>query len=162
MIPNKEIKELFVLLVKEWFQETTRTDMSRIERFVQAFLKGDAALIEEMLHDYLWDSISVRDTAVRQNLKENFYHGLVLGLLRSQGEWLIQSNEEFSICTPEQTGIVIELKYAADGNLEKSCREALKQIEKRKYAVGLQRKGMKNVIKYGMAFWEKECMVLRA
>ena len=162
VIPNKEIKELFVLLVKEWFQETTRTDMSRIERFVQAFLKGDAALIEEMLHDYLWDSISVRDTAVRQNLKENFYHGLVLGLLRSQGEWLIQSNEEFSICTPEQTGIVIELKYAADGNLEKSCREALKQIEKRKYAVGLQRKGMKNVIKYGMAFWEKECMVLRA
>lgn len=162
VIPNKEIKELFVLLVKEWFQETTRTDMSRIERFVQVFLKGDAALIEEMLHDYLWDSISVRDTAVRQNLKENFYHGLVLGLLRSQGEWLIQSNEEFSICTPEQTGIVIELKYAADGNLEKSCREALKQIEKRKYAVGLQRKGMKNVIKYGMAFWEKECMVLRA
>lgn len=89
-----------------------------------------------MLHDYLWDSISVRDTAVRTNRKENFYHGMVLGLLRSQENWLIQSNAEtgegysdISVCTPERTGIVIELKYAHDGNLEAACEEALRFLK---------------------------------
>ena len=168
-IPNKEIRELFIDLVKDWFKETSRADLSKIEKFCKAFPDGDAVLIEEMLRDYLWDSISVRDTAVRRNQKENFYHGMLLGLLQSQGNWLIQSNAELgegysdiSICTSNRTGIVIELKYADDGNLEKGCREALKQIEERKYAIGLQRKGMKNIIKYGIAFCEKECMVVMA
>ena len=168
-IPNKEIRELFIDLVKDWFKETSRADLSKIEKFCKAFPDGDAVLIEEMLCDYLWDSISVRDTAVRRNRKENFYHGMLLGLLQSQGNWLIQSNAELgegysdiSICTSNRTEIVIELKYADDGNLEKGCREALKQIEERKYAIGLQRKGMKNIIKYGIAFCEKECMVAMA
>ena len=168
-IPNKEIRELFIDLVKDWFKETSRADLSKIEKFCKAFPDGDAVLIEEMLCDYLWDSISVRDTAVRRNRKENFYHGMLLGLLQSQGNWLIQSNAELgegysdiSICTSNRTEIVIELKYADDGNLEKGCREALKQIEERKYAIGLQRKGMKNIIKYGIAFCEKECMVVMA
>ena len=168
-IPNKEIRELFIDLVKDWFKETSRADLSKIEKFCKAFPDGDAVLIEEMLRDYLWDSISVRDTAVRRNRKENFYHGMLLGLLQSQGNWLIQSNAELgegysdiSICTSNRTEIVIELKYADDGNLEKGCREALKQIEERKYAIGLQRKGMKNIIKYGIAFCEKECMVVMA
>ena len=168
-IPNKEIRELFIDLVKDWFKETSRADLSKIEKFCKAFPDGDAVLIEEMLCDYLWDSISVRDTAVRRNRKENFYHGMLLGLLQSQGNWLIQSNAELgegysdiSICTSNRTEIVIELKYADDGNLEKGCREALKQIEERKYAIGLQRKGMKNIIKYGIAFCEKECMVRMA
>ena len=168
-IPNKEIRELFIDLVKDWFKETSRADLSKIAKFCKAFPDGDAVLIEEMLRDYLWDSISVRDTAVRRNQKENFYHGMLLGLLQSQGNWLIQSNAELgegysdiSICTSNRTGIVIELKYADDGNLEKGCREALKQIEERKYAIGLQRKGMKNIIKYGIAFCEKECMVVMA
>ena len=168
-IPNKEIRELFIDLVKDWFKETSRADLSKIEKFCKAFPDGDAVLIEEMLRDYLWDSISVRDTAVRRNRKENFYHGMLLGLLQSQGNWLIQSNAELgegysdiSICTSNRTGIVIELKYVDDGNLEKGCKEALKQIEERKYAIGLQRKGMKNIIKYGIAFCEKECMVAMA
>lgn len=165
-IPNREIEKLFADLVKDWFRETTRADLSRIGRFCAAFPAGDAALIEEMMGDYLWDSISVRDTAVRISMKENFYHGMVLGLLQSRGDWLIQSNAELgegysdiSICIPDRTGIVIELKYADDGNLEKGCTEALLQIEERKYDVGLKRKGMKKIIKYGMAFYEKECMV---
>lgn len=166
-IPNKEVRELFMDQAKEWFRETTRNDSSRITCFCAAFPAGDVSLIQDMLHDYLWDSISVRDTAVRKNRKENFYHGLVLGLLQSQGNWLIRSNEELgegysdiSICTPEKTGIVIELKYADDGNLQKGCADALRQIEERKYADGLKRKGMKKIIKYGMAFCEKECMVI--
>ena len=148
-------------------KETTHADSARINRFCAAFPEGDVSVIQDMLHDYLWDSISVRDTAVRMNMKENFYHGMVLGLLRSQENWLVQSNAEsgegcsdIAICTPERTGIVIELKYAENGNLEAACEKALKQIEERKYAVSLQRRGMKKIIKYGIAFCEKECMVV--
>ena len=165
-IPNKEIRKLFTDLVKDWFQETTLADTSRINRFCSAFSRGDAALIQDMLNDYLWDSISVRDTAVRKNMKENFYHGMFLGMLNSQENWMTQSNAEtgegysdISICTPERTGIVIELKYAHNGNLKAACEEALKQIEEQKYAVGLQRQGMKKIMKYGIAFYEQECMV---
>lgn len=168
-IPNKEIRKLFIDLVKDWFKETTRSDLSRIEKFCKAFVDGNAELIEEMLSDYLWDSISVRDTAVRMNMKENFYHGMLLGLLRSRGDWLVQSNAELgegysdiSISTSNRTGVIIELKYVDDGNLEQGCADALKQIEDRKYAVGLQRKGMRKIIKYGIAFCEKECMVVIA
>lgn len=168
-IPNKEIKKLFVDLVKDWFQETTLADSEKINRFCAAFPAGDVSVIQDMLYDYLWDSISVRDTAVRISVKENFYHGMVLGLLRSQGNWLIQSSAEtgegysdISVCTQERIGIVIELKYADDGNLEAACVEALKQIEDRKYAEGLKRQGMRKIIKYGMAFCRKECMVMMA
>ena len=93
-IPNGEIRKLFYELVQDWFREVTRADSTRINRFCAAFPAGDVSTIQEMLSDYLWDSISVRDTAVRTNRKENFYHGMVLGLLRSQGSWLVKSNAE--------------------------------------------------------------------
>ena len=168
-IPNGEIRKLFYELVQDWFREVTRADSTRINRFCAAFPAEDVDVIQEMLGDYLWDSISVRDTAVRINMKENFYHGMLLGLLRSQGSWLVKSNAEtgegysdISIQTPDRIGIVIELKYADDGNLEAACREALKQIEEKKYAEGLKRRGTKKIIKYGIAFCEKECMVVMA
>ena len=168
-LPNREVRELFIELVKDWFEETTQADMGRINRFCAAFPKGDVSTIQDMLHDYLWDSISVRDTAVRRNMKENFYHGMLLGLLRSQDSWLVKFNAEtgegysdISIQTPERNGIVIELKYAEDGNLEAACSEALKQIEEKKYAEGLKRRGTKKIIKYGIAFCEKECLVVMA
>ena len=168
-VPNGEIRKLFSDLVQYWFREVTRSDSARINRFCAAFPAGDADTIQDMLHDYLWDSISVRDTAVRTTTKENFYHGMVLGLLRSQGTWLVKSNAEtgegysdISVCTPERIGIVIELKYANDGNLDAACEEALKQIESKQYAEGLKRRGMKKIIKYGMAFWGKECRVMVA
>ena len=149
-LPNREVRELFIDLVKDWFEETTQADTARINRFCAAFLAGDAAAIQEMLRDYLWDSISVRDTAVRRNRKENFYHGMLLGLLQSQDSWLVRSNAEtgegysdISIQTPERVGMIIELKYAEDGKLEAACAEALKQIEERKYAEGLKRRGAK-------------------
>ena len=168
-LPNREVRELFIDLVKDWFEETTQADSERINRFCAAFPAGDTDTIQEMLGDYLWDSIRVRDTAVRTNMKENFYHGMLLGLLRSQGSWLVKSNAEtgegysdISIQTPERLGIVIELKYADNGNLNEACAKALRQIEERKYAEGLKRQGMKKVIKYGIAFCEKECMVMMA
>ena len=91
---------------------------------------------------------------------------MLLGLLQNQDNWLVKSNAEtgegysdISIRMPDRTGIVIELKYADDGNLEAACSEALKQIEEKKYAEGLKRRGMKKIMKYGIAFYEKECMV---
>ena len=168
-LPNREVRDLFIDLVKDWFEETTREDSVRIRRFCAAFPAGDAVMIEEMLNDYLWDSISVRDTAVRTNMKENFYHGLLLGLLRSQGNWLIKSNAEtgegysdISIQTSDRVGIAIELKYANDGNLESACRVALEQIEEKKYTEDLKRRRMRKIIKYGIAFYEKECIVVLA
>ena len=165
-IPNGEIRKLFYELVEDWFREVTRSDTVKINRFCAAFPAGDTETIQEMLGDYLWDSISVRDTAVRRNMKENFYHGMLLGLLQNQDSWLVKSNAEtdegysdISIQTPERVGIVIELKYADDGNLEKACGEALKQIEEKKYSEGLKRRSMKKIIRYGIAFYEKECMV---
>ena len=110
-------------------------------------------------------SLEIRPFTVRGM----FYHGMMLGLLRSQGNWLVKSNAEtgegysdISIQTPERTGIVIELKYADDGNLAAACTEALKQIEEKKYTEGLKHQGMKEIIKYGIAFCEKECMVVMA
>ena len=168
-LPNREVRDLFIDLVKDWFEETTREDSVRIRRFCAAFPAGDVVMIEEMLNDYLWDSISVRDTAVRTNIKENFYHGLLLGLLRSQGNWLIKSNAEtgegysdISIQTSDRVGIAIELKYANDGNLESACRVALEQIEEKKYTEDLKRRRMRKIIKYGIAFYEKECIVVLA
>ena len=168
-LPNQEVRDLFIDLVKDWFTETTQADSERINRFCAAFPDGNVETIQEMLHDYLWDSISVRDTAVRSNMKENFYHGMLLGLLRSQGNWLVKSNSEtgegysdISIQTPDRIGIVIEIKYADDGKLEAACKEALEHIEEKKYAEGIKRRGTKKMIKYGIAFCEKECMVVMA
>jgi hypothetical protein len=165
-LPNQEVRELFIDMVKEWFEETTQADSGRINRFCAAFPAGDTETISEMLGDYLWDSISVRDTAVRRNMKENFYHGMLFGLLQSRDNWLVKSNAEtgegysdISIQTQDRIGIVIELKYADDGNLDKACKEALKQIEEKRYAEGLKRRNTKKIIKYGIAFYEKECMV---
>ena len=168
-VPYGEIRKLFYELVEDWFREVTRSDTSRISHFCAAFPAGDTDTIREMLDDYLWESISVRDTAVRRNMKENFYHGMLIGLLQNQDSWLVKSNAEtgegysdISIQTPDRTGIVIELKYAHDGNLEAACAEALKQIGEKKYAEGLKRRGMKKIIRYGIAFYEKECMVVMA
>ena len=166
-LPNREVRELFIDLVKDWFEEITQADSGKISRFCAAFPSGDTDTIQEMLGNYLWDSISVRDTAVRRNMKENFYHGMLLGLLQSQDSWLVKSNAEagegysdISIQTPDRIGIMIELKYTDDGNLEAACKEALEQIEEKKYAEGLKRRGMKKVIKYGIAFCGKECLVV--
>ena len=166
-LPNREVRELFIELVKNWFEEIIQADSGRISRFCAAFPSGDMDSIQEMLGDYLWDSISVRDTAVRRNMKENFYHGMLLGLLQSQDSWLVKSNAEtgegysdISIQTPDRIGIIIELKYADDGNLEAACKEALEQIEEKKYAEGLKRQSMRKIIKYGIAFYKKECMVV--
>lgn len=167
-IPNKEIRSLFISQIQTWFQETTREDIPKIERFCKAFPAGDAAVIENLLDEYLWNSISIRDTAVKTGMKENFYHGMLLGLLQYENNWIIKSNAEsgegysdISIKTPERIGVVIELKYAQDNNLEKWCIQALDQIEQNRYEANLVDDGMKTIIKYGIAFYKKNCKVMQ-
>lgn len=167
VIPNKEIRELFISQIQEWFAETTRADTDCLEKFCLAFPNADQSTIEKSLNDYLWKSISIRDTAVRKDKKENFYHGMLLGLLQYENNWLIKSNVEsgdgFSdimIETSSRTGIVIEIKYAEDGNLDQWCQKAMEQIEEKNYAARLLEDGMKSVIKCGIAFFKKRCRVI--
>lgn len=166
-IPNYEIRKLFIRQIKEWFSQKTRNDGKTLELFCNAFSDGNPALIEELFNDYLWNTISIRDTAAPEERKENFYHGLLLGLLGYKDDWIVKSNAESGIgysdilieIRENRIGIVIEMKYAANGKLEAACHEALSQIEDRKYEARLKEDGMKNIIKYGIACYKKECKI---
>jgi hypothetical protein len=165
-IPNLEVKDLFITEIEQWFKDTSKKDNDTIRKFCEAFPKADIEQIEKQLNKYLWNSISIRDTAVKSVLKENFYHGLLLGILQYEDEWIIKSNAETGIGygdiiikTPEKIGIIIELKYAEDNNLDKHCKEALAQIEGNSYDAGLLSDGMEKIIKYGIAFYKKNCKV---
>ena len=167
-IPNREIKNLFIKKIREWFSDTTANDGKTLEQFCNAFVEKDTEKIEELFGDYLWNTISIRDTAVAKDKKENFYHGILLGLLGYKASWLIKSNTEsgtgYSDILVEvpnnRTGIVIELKYAENGDMDASCSEALKQIEEKSYVDKLKQDGMRNFIKYGIACFKKDCKVV--
>lgn len=169
MIPNREIRELFILQIQEWFADTAAADTNKLDELCRAFPEGNAEVIEKLFNDYLWNTISIRDTASAKEWKENFYHGILLGLLGHMGNWLVKSNEESGegysdilIEVPEsRTGIVIEMKYAEEGRLEYACRAALQQIEGRKYAARLISDGMASIVKYGIACYKKHCRVLK-
>ena len=167
-IPNREIKNLFIKKIHEWFSDTTANDGKTLEQFCNAFVDKDTEKIEELFGDYLWNTISIRDTAVAKDKKENFYHGILLGLLGYKANWLIKSNTEsgtgYSDILVEvpnnRTGIVIELKYAENGDMDAACDEALKQIEEKSYVDKLKQDGMRNFIKYGIACFKKDCKVV--
>ena len=167
VIPNYEIKKLFIRQIREWFRYQTGSDRKTLDRFCNAFPDGDGALIEELFNDYLWNTISIRDTAAPNEKKENFYHGILLGILGFQDDWIVKSNAESGIgysdilieTRKNRIGIVVEVKYAEDGNLEAACQKALQQIEDKKYAAGLKEDGMRSIIKYGIACYKKECKV---
>lgn len=167
-IPNREIKNLFIKKIREWFSDTTANDGKTLEQFCNAFVEKDTEKIEQLFGDYLWNTISIRDTAVAKDKKENFYHGILLGLLGYKASWLIKSNTEsgtgYSDILVEvpnnRTGIVIELKYAENGDMAAACDEALKQIEEKSYVDKLKQDGMRNFIKYGIACFKKDCKVV--
>ena len=149
-------------------QEVARRDGSCLERFCNAFKEQDAVTVEQILCSYLEKTISIRDTAARSDLKENFYHGFLLGLLRSMEDWLVLSNRETGEgysdiiieIFPEKIGIVIELKYAGENSLEHECRAALDQINAKDYTAALRCDGMQTILKYGIAFRYKQCRVM--
>ena len=168
VIPNREVRNLFVKKIKEWFSDVSKNDGKTLEEFSSAFVNKDTEKIEQIFGDYLWNTISIRDTAVAKEKKENFYHGILLGLLGYKSSWLIKSNAESGIgysdilveVPVDRTGIVIELKYAEDGDLDAACEKALQQIEEKDYVAKLKQDGMKNFIRYGIACFKKVCKVV--
>lgn len=169
VIPNREIREVFIIQIQEWFKQTVMKDAKPVQEFCKAFLEGNAEEIQKRMTAILDKSISILDTKARDEYKENFYHGLLIGLLRSEPEWLIKSNKESGdgfcdiFIEPENpdAGIVIEVKYSAslDG-MEKMCETALRQIKDRRYDEELRNDGREDILAYGIAFCKKRCWVI--
>ena len=169
-IPNLEIRDIFETQIIEFFKEDVREDGETLSRFCDALQKGDAENVERIFTKYLKRTISIRDTAVRTDMKENYYHGVLIGILGVKDRWGISSNREMGdgyadiLAEPDSgdMGIIIEVKYAHDGDLEGACREALKQIEYTKYEDDLEDDGVENILKYGIACYKKRCRVILA
>lgn len=168
VIPNREVRNLFVKKIREWFSDVSRKDGQTLEQLCDAFVNKNVEKIEQIFGDYLWNTISIRDTAVAKEKKENFYHGILLGLLGYKSSWLIKSNAESGIgysdilveVPTNRTGIVIELKYAEGGDMDAACEEAMRQIEEKGYIAKLKQDGMRNFIRYGIACFKKDCRVV--
>jgi hypothetical protein len=168
-IPNDEIKDLFSEKIKEWFSEKVKAEPSRLKMFCEAVISGDEKAVEEQLTKYLRQTIALRDEAVRKTKKENFYHGILLGLLGYPDTWRVRSNAEAGdgysdICIMDDTtntGVVIEVKYAEKGNFDSVCKDALEQIEDHHYDKILYEEGMDTIIRFGIAFYKKRCKVVR-
>lgn len=168
VIPNQEVRKIFTKQITDWFQDTVRKDGAALNAFCEAFEKGDAAEVEKQFNSYLRKTISIRDTFVKKDRKENFYHGILLGLLSFKGNWNVWSNREsgegYSDILVEiedkDMGIVVEVKYSDDENLEAVCRQALKQINDKNYPEELQQLGLNHILKFGIACYKKRCKVI--
>ena len=168
VIPNLEIRDIYETQIMEFFKENVKKDGEMLKRFCDALQNGDAENVEKIFTEYLRKTISIRDTSVRKALKENYYHGILIGILGVKERWGVTSNREMGegyadILTEPDTGdmgIIIEVKYAHDGNLDAACQEALKQIEYTKYEDDLLDDGVENIIKYGIACYKKRCKVV--
>lgn len=164
-IPNREIHNIFMKQIRVWMQNKARENSERLSLFCEAFRNADGQKVQEIFEQYLNETISVRDTAVRSEWKESFYHGFLLGLLRYKEDWKTVSNRESGRgyadilieIFAEKTGIVIEVKYAENGNLDAGCQKALKQINTAGYVQQLRLDGMNQIIKCGIACCAKSC-----
>ena len=167
VIPNREVHEVFVLQIQEWFQRSVAKEESMPEFSI---LEADAEGLQKQLNVIMSRMISVLDTKAREEQKENFYHGLLLGLLRgSNPDWLIKSNRESGdgysdiLIEPENpdAGIIIEVKHAASiSGLDKACENAMAQIKNRRYDEALRENGRCEILAYGIAFHKKRCRVV--
>nr|WP_302248507.1 AAA family ATPase [uncultured Blautia sp.] len=170
VIPNVEIRKIFTSQIMELFKESVPKNGEALRNFCQALRNGDAKSVERLLGEYLRKTISIRDTFVKRQMKENFYHGILIGILGFADTWSVSSNKEFGdgysdilVETDDgETGIILELKYAEDGKLDESCREALRQINLRRYEEELLDEGVEHILKYGIAFYKKRCRVMLA
>ncbi len=166
-IPNLEIRNIFETQIMEYFKESVAKDGDVLSRFCDALKNGEETKVEEIFEKYLKKTISIRDTFVRKATKENFYHGILLGILGVKEEWYVSSNQEagegYSDILIEtensETVILIEVKYANDGNLDQTCERALQQIEEKKYDEELRENGVDKILKYGISCYMKRCKV---
>lgn len=168
-IPNKEIREIFEMKIVDLFKENVKKDGETLDRFCEALKNGETESVQRQFQAYLRKTISLRDTFVKKNMKENFYHGILLGILGFKASWNVFSNRETGdgysdllITIPDEAiGIVIEMKYAGDGNLDAACKKALEQIEGNHYEEELYDEGMDDILKYGIACYKKRCRVMK-
>lgn len=169
VIPNREIRNIVTDHILSLFQDEVKKDGQMANAFCQALMEGKEKEVERLLTAYMGKTISIRDTFVRKSIKENFYHGILLGILSFKTGWEVSSNREsgtgFSDILIEiddsDIGIVIEVKYSDDEDqLEKDCKEALKQIKDRDYSQKLRDAGFHRILKYGIACQIKTCKVL--
>ena len=166
-IPNREIRNIFTDQILALFKEGAGRDGERLKAFCAALAEGKPQEVERLFARYLEKTVSIRDTFVKKPTKENFYHGLLLGILGYKEGWTVTSNREagegFSdimIRMDEgNTGIIIEVKYAGE-NPEAACRRALEQIQEKGYAQGMRSEGIQTILKYGIACCRKTCRVL--
>ncbi|MBT9701535.1 ATP-binding protein [[Eubacterium] rectale] len=170
VIPNKEVREVFILQIQEWFKAVVTKDDDTMKLLSKAILDKDEKQIARQLNIVMGRMISILDTKAPDDMKENFYHGLLLGLLRgSNPDWLIKSNREsgdgFSdiLIMPEDpdAGIVIEVKYAKEmKELDAACETAMAQIKNKRYDEALRDEGRCDILAYGIAFCRKRCRVV--
>lgn len=168
VIPNREIQWIFEEQIWEWMKKDVRKDFQKLENFCKAFEQGDTQAIESGFNSYLRKTISLRDNSARKDSKENFYHGILLGLFAGMEGWMVRSNAEsgegYSDISIEiedkDIGIVIELKYAQNAAFDEGCRKALQQIRDRNYEEELLDDGMKIIRRYGIACYKKRCKVV--
>lgn len=170
IIPNKEVREVFILQIREWFKALVTSDNDNMRLLSKAILYKDEQQIQRQLNIVMGRMISILDTMAPDDMKENFYHGLLLGLLRgSNPDWLIKSNREsgdgFSdiLIKPEDpdAGIVIEVKYAKEiKGLDVACDAAMAQIKDKRYDEALKEEGRCDILAYGIAFCRKRCKVI--
>ncbi len=168
VIPNREIRWIFVEQIREWFRTEAAKDSRKLESFCRAFQENNIAAIEEGLNAYLKKTISIRDTNVKRDMKENFYHGILLGIFGHMDDWSVMSNAESGEgysdiiveVEDEEIGIVIELKYAENADFDAGCRKALQQMKDRNYEEILIDDGMRTIYRYGIACYKKCCKVI--
>ncbi|MDE7478685.1 MAG: PD-(D/E)XK nuclease domain-containing protein, partial [Lachnospiraceae bacterium] len=168
VIPNREIQWIYKEQIQDWFEAETRKDTKMLESFCRAFEENNTDVIEKSFTAYLRKTISIRDTNVKKEMKENFYHGILLGLFAGMKGWKVKSNAEsgdgYSDISIEvddkEIGIIIELKYAEKADFDNGCSEALKQINDRNYEEALIDDGMTTIRKYGIACYKKRCRVI--
>lgn len=169
IIPNQEVREVFVLQIREWFNQTVANNRASTDKINQGFLDGEVETIQQELTMFLGETISVFDTKARNEEKEIFYHGILLGILKNYSGWVVKSNRESGdgfadiLLKPKNpdAGIIVELKYARSlHDLDQACERALEQIEDRRYDTELREDGRNDILAYGIAFCRKRCKVV--
>lgn len=169
IIPNQEVREVFVLQIREWFNQTVANNRASTDKINQGFLEGEVETIQQELTMFLGETISVFDTKARNEEKEIFYHGILLGILKNYSGWVVKSNRESGdgfadiLLKPKNpdAGIIVELKYARSlHDLDQACERALEQIEDRRYDTELREDGRNDILAYGIAFCRKRCKVV--
>jgi hypothetical protein len=168
VIPNREIRNIITNHILKMFKENVKDDGKTVSDLCDALLNKNPEKVELIFTEYMKKTISIRDTFAQKPTKENFYHGLLLGILGFKENWSVMSNRESGDgfgdilirIEDEDVGIVIEVKYADDGNLQEECEKALQQIIDIRYTEALEQEGIHTIIKYGIACYRKKCKVL--